>query len=129
MKRILIFEGAGMPGAEASKNTIGNCRVRTAFHLDDGKEVYLELHGWDWNGPRNKRPACYKWKYTGFIDYLYGVDREGIPESFEYTKENILKLVNSLGASFDEIEVDNEHYRVFADGTGTKYNYGERVTE
>ena len=37
--KTLYFEGAGWEGAEISKNTIGNCRIRTAFHTIDGEEV------------------------------------------------------------------------------------------
>ena len=43
--KVLYFEGAGWSGADISKATIGNCRIRTAFHLDDGRAVYLEIIG------------------------------------------------------------------------------------
>lgn len=43
--KTLYFEGAGWSGADISKATIGNCRIRTAFHLDDGRAVYLEING------------------------------------------------------------------------------------
>lgn len=39
--KTLVFEGAGWSGAERSKETIGNCRIRTAFHLVDGRDVLL----------------------------------------------------------------------------------------
>lgn len=37
MSKTLYFEGAGWSGADSSKATIGNCRIRTAFHLDPGR--------------------------------------------------------------------------------------------
>lgn len=130
MKRILLFEGAGMASCETSRNTIGNCRVRTAFHLDDGRAVYLELLGWH----RTKNsPPWYKWTYTGWVDSLHGIGMENVPVDmlpFEYNHENVMRLLKELGATFDDFEVVNDQsYRVFADGTGTKYNFGERVTE
>ena len=42
-RKVLYFEGAGWSGADISKATVGNCRIRTAFHLDDGRKVYLEI--------------------------------------------------------------------------------------
>src|SRR5699024_9418318 len=38
MSKTLYFEGAGWSGADSSKATIGNCRIRTAFHLDPEKK-------------------------------------------------------------------------------------------
>ena len=61
----LFFEGAGWSGADISKKTIGNCRIRTAFHLDDGRGVYLEINGF---GRTKSSSPVYQWKYTGFID-------------------------------------------------------------
>lgn len=66
--KTLYFEGAGMAGADISKATIGNCRIRTAFHLDNGKPVYLEITA----GERTKRNIeVYKWRYTGFVDACF----------------------------------------------------------
>nr|WP_325241674.1 hypothetical protein [uncultured Oscillibacter sp.] len=42
--KTLYFEGAGWSGVDVSKATIGNCRTRTAFRLDDSRAVYLELN-------------------------------------------------------------------------------------
>ena len=53
--KTLYFEGAGWEKAERSINTIGNCRVRTAFHLDNGKGVYLEIVCGEMLGERNSR--------------------------------------------------------------------------
>lgn len=45
--KTLYFEGAGWEKAERSINTIGNCRVRTAFHLDNGKGVIRHYNGYN----------------------------------------------------------------------------------
>ena len=135
MKQVktLYFEGAGWSGADISKATVGNCRIRTAFHLKDGRAVYLEILG----GERTKHStSVYKWQYTGFVDSCYYItdDREnddcnkhrvrlpgtgnGSVENnvhFEYTEAEILRFVNSLGADFEAIKVlpDLGGYRVF----------------
>lgn len=145
--KTLYFEGAGLSDADISKATIGNCRIRTAFHLDDGRPVYLEITG----AERIKRslPAIYRWKYTGFVQSCFYIT-DDIPNDdenkhniqqinhnwiwkfvFEYTEAAILKFVNSLGASFTAIKVvpDLGGYRVFREkynnhGSG-RYNYGD----
>lgn len=140
--KILYFEGAGWSGADISKATIGNCRIRTAFHLDDGRAVYLELHG----SERTKHSApCYQWQYTGFVTDLFYItdekpnddcnrhsirltDRDRI---FEYTETHILQFVNGLGASFDAVKVvpDLGGYRVFPESRSCNgpegYYYGD----
>jgi hypothetical protein len=127
--KTLYFEGAGC----APRADVPNCRIRTAFHLDDGRPVYLEISGMETT--RCTAP-CYK-KFTnyGIIDHLHfanctsGDDRqEFVIEpgyAFEYTMANILSLVNSLGASFDTVEVlpSLSGYRVHAEGGG--YHYGD----
>lgn len=64
--KTLYFEGAGWSGADISKATVGNCRIRTAFHLDDGRAVYLEIIG----SERTKHSSLeiHQWPYTGFVD-------------------------------------------------------------
>lgn len=52
--KTLYFEGAGWSEADISKATIGNCRIRTAFHTTDGRAVYLEL-GCCAVSPKDKR--------------------------------------------------------------------------
>ena len=132
MKRILRLEGAGMASAEVSRNTIGNCRCRTAFHLDDGRAVYLEFHGWDYKNGVFKAP----WRYTGWVEFLHTIG-PGTPilydirnpKYFKYDHDNVLKLINGLGASFDDFVVVNDNsYRVHGEQYGT-YNFGEVVTE
>lgn len=131
-KKILYFEGAGCSGADVSKATIGNCRIRTAFHLDNGNAVYLEICGME--RPKTARDnkalgGLYKWKYTGFVDSCYYItddkpnddcNKHSIKArnsvTFEYNETEILKFVNGIGASFDEIKVvpDLGGYRVFS---------------
>ena len=128
----LYFEGAGWSGADISKATVGNCRIRTAFHLDDGRSVYLEIIA---SEVTKNSPVAYKGlTYAGFVDdchYIIGSGEYGdrFPRGsfapFEYNRSSILQLVNSLGASFDAVEVlpDLAGYRVHADKGG--YNYGD----
>ena len=142
-KKVLYFEGAGWSGADISKATIGNCRIRTAFHLDNGQAIYLEIIG----SERSKysSPKVHQWRYTGFVDACFYItdDQPNDDENkhwihlddkdriFEYTEAAILRLVNSLGASFTGVMVvpDLGGYRVFpeehsCEGPGG-YNYGD----
>lgn len=142
--KILYFEGAGLSDADISKATIGNCRIRTAFHLDNGKAVYLEIIGSE--RTRHKGVQSHPWQYTGFVDCCHYITDE-IPnedvnlhrivnrnwDRFEYTEKAILRYVNRLGASFDAIKVvpDLGGYHVFPSnrpsGHGTdSYNYGDQ---
>lgn len=149
--KILYFEGAGLSSADISRATIGNCRIRTAFHLDDGRAVYLEITG----NERSKHcnPAVYRWRYTGFVVAVHYITDDDpnddfnkhrivLPwekkcggwvqaRTFEYTEEAILKYVKNLGASFDAVKVvpDLGGYQVFQeshpfDGPDV-YNYGD----
>lgn len=149
--KVLYFEGAGWSGADISKATIGNCRIRTAFHLDDGRAVYLEIIGSE--RTKHSNPNISRWKYTGFVDCCYYITddkpnddcnkhRVVLPgekrcggwvnaKTFEYTEADILKYVNRLGASFDAVKVvpDLGGYRVFPEdrscGGPDGYNYGD----
>lgn len=142
-EKMLFFEGAGWSGADISKATIGNCRIRTAFHIDNGQAIYLEIIG----SERSKysSPKVHQWRYTGFVDACFYItdDQPNDDENkhwihlddkdriFEYTEAAILRLVNSLGASFTGVKVvpDLGGYRVFpeehsCEGPGG-YNYGD----
>ena len=57
MSKTLYFEGAGC----VPRGDLENCRIRTAFHLDNGKRVYLEISGFE-------ADSRYKGKYK-FIGY------------------------------------------------------------
>lgn len=140
--KTLYFEGAGWSGADISIATIGNCRIRTAFHLDNGRAVYLEMTG----SERTKYSTeLYQWQYTGFVHYChyitndnpnddqnqYNIHLKASDRVFEYTESEILRIVNGLGASFDEIKVvpDLGGFRVFPEKNSCSgldgYNYGD----
>lgn len=135
-KKILYFEGAGLSNAPISKATIGNCRIRTAFHLNNGKAVYLEIIGME----RTKEDT-YPWKYFGFVDFCCYIDDHGkhsiplrfVRRRFGYTESEILKIVNSLGADFDAIKVvpDLGGYPVHKEHKAKSienYNYGDEFS-
>lgn len=137
MKKTLYFEGVGWSGAEISKATIGNCRIRTAFHLEDGRAVYLEILGVEVT--KNTAPVLKAFApYAGYVDHCHYITDEvpnddsnkyriQVPKtSFHFDKESILSLVNEMGASFDEIMVvpDLGGYRVFRNNAAA-YNFGD----
>lgn len=130
--KTLYFEGAGI----VPRGDLENCRIRTAFKLDNGSKVYLEVTGF----PADKR---YK-KYTNMatVDYLHFItgdiddcnknriyDKDGSAiervKHFEYNRKNLLQFVNDLGASFDNIVIlpDLAGYRVHKSGHG--YNFAD----
>lgn len=134
--KTLYFEGAGMESADISKATVGNCRIRTAFHLDNGDKVYLELSG----KFADKRRECERpFVHAGFVDFCYLITYDGddcnkhaLPyqndgKCFEYDHKGILEVVNSLGASFKQIKVLPKlaGYRVFGH-KASEYNYGDQ---
>ncbi len=134
MEKILYFEGAGWADADTSKATdVGNCRIRTAFRNDKGEAIYLELTSCEVS--KHSAPSLEKYTFAGFVDschYILGDDDENKhcihhrnSKTFEYTKANILKFVNSLGCSFSEVVIlpDLAGYRVFKDGGG--HNFGD----
>lgn len=125
----LYFEGAGWSGADISKATVGNCRIRTAFHLDDGQPVYLEISAFEVS--KYSAASCKEFRYAGTVDHFFYICEDGERytrkhfQHFEYNSDEILRLVNSLGASFDAVEVlpDLSGYRVHGDKGA--YNYGD----
>ena len=133
-KKVLYFEGAGWSGADISKATVGNCRIRTAFHLDNGKAVYLEIIA----STSTKTNPPY---YTGWVEschYITGSSDDcncsrikPSRTSFEYNHAEILRFVNSLGCSFDSVEVvpDLGGYRVTREDFRYRmedYNWGDQ---
>ncbi len=128
MKKILYFEGAGW----VERGEVENCRIRTAFHNDKGEAIYLELSGIEVNKYNVKRFPNFK--NVGLIDfchYILGDDDENKHRinikkgGFEYTKRNILSIVNSLGCSFDKVVIlpNLAGYRVFKNSGG--HNFGD----
>ena len=146
--KVLVFEGAGC----AWMNGVSNCRIRTAFHNDDGKQIYLEIEGYvpnksiksskHWKG---MDASC--WPAYGIVMFAHeitgnGREKDDCNESrfdcernddylFEYTEDNILKFVNDyFGCSFDSIHIDNVRYGygVHADaGEKNAYHYCDDV--
>lgn len=120
--RTLYFEGAGCEGTNV--NDVENCRIRTAFKTDDGREFYLELLSGYENYPKGNIPEeIQKWSETitfpcrnnhNFIsfgnmiivDFCFEIHNgNGDCNNFRhpierkrtmmpYTKANILRLVN-----------------------------------
>ena len=129
--KTLYFEGAGC----AARADLPNCRIRTAFHLDNGNIVYLEIFGMETT--RCTAPCYQKFTNYGVVDHCFcitGTWDDGTSRhkfecggyAFEYCKAGVLALVNSLGASFNDIEVlpDLAGYRVHGDGRNT-YNLAD----
>ena len=129
--KTLYFEGAGC----TSRGDVSNCRIRTAFHLDNGNAVYLEISGMETT--RCTAPIYQKFTNYGVIDHCFcitgtwddGTSRHKCERSgfaFEYCQKEILRFVNSLGASFDAIKVlpDLAGYRVHGDGRN-EYNFAD----
>ena len=126
----LYFEGAGSFGCcDTAEELRGNCRLRTMFHDDQGRAVYLEIG-------MNKtagRLYVYSCNYIGKDDYKMlrlPVERDG--KRREYTPEGILALLDEIGAHFDAVEVLPRlaGYQVFADeyrsgGTEAEYMRGD----
>ena len=129
--KTLYFEGAGC----VARADLPNCRIRTAFHLDNGNAVYLEVSGMETT--RSTAPCYQKFTNYGVVDHCFCItgtwdDGTSLHKSarsgfaFEYCQSEILAFVNSLGASFDAIEVlpDLAGYRVHGDGRN-EYNFAD----
>lgn len=129
--KVLYFEGAGcVPRGEVS-----NCRIRTAFHLNNGQPVYLEIIGTEVTKHSGDTVKMYG-PYAGIVQSCFEIHAADACEdenahtiqrgiSFRYTYADILRFVNSLGASFDRVEVLDSGYRVFDSDGG--YRYGDLV--
>jgi hypothetical protein len=131
MTKILYFEGAGC----VPRGEVENCRIRTAFTNDKGEKIYLEMSGIEVTKNSSKKSIA-EYTNAGFIDSCHYITNEGDDENkhsiyhrntktFEYTKLEILNIVNSLGCSFDEVAIlpDLAGYRVFKDREG--YSFGD----
>lgn len=123
----LYFEGAGSFGCcDTAEELRGNCRLRTMFHDDKGRAVYLEiLSGMNKTAGRLYVDSCH---YIGKDDYKMlrlPVERDG--KRREYTPEGILALLDEIGAHFDAVEVLPRlaGYQVFAD----EYHSGDTEAE
>lgn len=152
MTKTLYFEGAGCNGANAEYNGL-NCRIRTAFHNNDGEMIYLELNGAHPNkyqakeAKKNKITLPSTYMYVDFAHYI--TDDPKIDDcndsriktidydemiKINYTLENIMNFVNTqFNCSFDSVVIldDLAGYRVFTDkprkgwGTSEEFNFGD----
>lgn len=129
-EKVLYFEGAGC----VPRGDMENCRIRTAFTLDNGKQMYLEIIGSEVT--KHMHESYRRFENAAFVDFCFYIT--GGPDDcnesrhpaerkthFEYCHSEVLRFVNSLGASFTRVEVlpDLAGYRVHRDGGG--YNYGD----
>ncbi|WP_207644611.1 hypothetical protein, partial [Clostridioides difficile] len=119
MKKILLFEGAGMDIYEEGSD-VGNHRIRTAFINGNGDKIYLELEGNIQNCKISKR---FGW-YT-HIDHCFNISMSTdenvssikLNNTFfnGYSKSDLTKYINkNFNCKFDTIEVLDwmEGYRV-----------------
>ena len=129
--KVLYFEGAGC----VPRGDVENCRIRTRFINNEGKEIYLEILGFE---VTKHHSNIYK-QYKNFasIDFCFENNcneksrlRELEHNHFEYTKENILSWVNeNLNCSFEGVQIldDTKGYRVH--GGCNTYNLMENYLE
>lgn len=133
--KVLYFEGAGWSGADTSKNTIGNCRVRTAFTNNEGKQIYLEISaGYNYN---KKKVIERYWLHIDYAFYITGgkddcnnsqikYDWQNVRNNYNYSKEDITKWINeNLNCSFNTIEVLPDLGGYKAHGDNKTYNLME----
>ncbi len=112
----LVFEGAGWPEADSSKATdLQNCRIRTKFTNDYGKNVYLEV-GEDIKGCMYVS-HCY---YCDMDENDKGSRLVKVKDwqgNFSYCKASLLQFVNKYcGTSFTDTHTDNTgKYYVFSE--------------
>ena len=143
--KVLYFEGAGWSEADTSINTIGNCRVRTSFINNEGKQIYLEMGtGFIYNEKSKKEIERY-YLHIDHVFYITGdnddcnknqikYDWKNSKDNYSYSKEDITRWVNNnLNCSFDTIEVlpDLGGYRVHGDNSTynlmENYNYNPEL--
>ena len=130
--KTLYFEGAGC----VPRGEVENCRIRTAFRTDGGKAMYLEIYGEEigkTSSPISKSHAPYGGWITDvcfIVNGKNGVEYEYVEKHnhivIDYNRASILKFVNSLGCSFDDVVVlpSLAGYRVFGEKQG-QHNFGD----
>lgn len=144
--KTLYFEGAGY----VALGDVENCRIRTAFHNNEGRAIYLELSGIERNKYTSEHIPYYNNRTIGFVDFNYYITESlddcnqsgvfDVPEGirverkhYEYSKNGILNFVNkTLYCDFDEIKVCDsfDGYRVHKENPISykgidKYNFME----
>lgn len=152
--KTLRFEGLGIPEADRSKETVGNCRIHTASHTVDGRRIYLEM-GCGGKSHANLRYPGYVYRcheITGDPDdackhslmhsfrdrtvielpaktWPYPMPAETrismSVRRFPYDVAGILRIVNFLGGDFDSIYIDNDTKGYHVLDDHGGYNYGD----
>lgn len=142
----LLFEGAGC----VPRGDLENCRIRTAFTNDEGKQIYLEITGskttkYTPDHLRQYENAAHVWHCFYITDETPNDDcnlhRIYEPHggkslefvNFEYSRAALLRWVNAnLHCSFEDIAISDGFapgaYRVFSDQPN-KYNFMEDYTK
>lgn len=142
MKKTLVFEGAGC----VPRGDLENCRIRTAFTNDEGKQIYLEITGSKTtkHTPEHLQQyenAAHVWHCFYITDETPNddcnkhriIDPHGKKSldfaNLEYSRAAILAFVNkNLHCSFESLAIVDGYipggYRVFADKPDT-YNMME----
>jgi len=119
INKTIKFEGAGWEGADISKATdMQNCRVRTTFINNEGKQIYLEIGCVD-NRKKLSMYSRYKnmdipW-HISFLFYTNDKSRSCSDdfrylynETQEFNKANVLHLLNKhCNASFENVQTIN----------------------
>lgn len=131
--KTLYFEGAGM---DCLNSDIKNCRIRTAFHNEEGDKFYIELGGWSSSKVSDNIIA-------GHVDTCFKITDDTRNDEnmrqigrlrhyrFDWNKQNILKIIKSINPTFDNIEVlpDLAGYYVFSDNSfGDEFIYDAELT-
>lgn len=143
--KTLYFEGAGWSGADTSINTIGNCRIRTSFINNEGKQIYLEMGAGTIYNKKCKNEIERYYLYIDFCFYVTGgeddcnnsrihFDWQNLKDNYNYTKKDIIRWINeNLNCNFDTIEVlpDLGGYSVHGDNSTynlmENYNYNPEL--
>lgn len=140
MIKKLLFEGCGWSGTE-SDSDIGNCKLRTAFHDDNGRPILLEICGNAKKFLTDKSLASRYGDFVGFVDKAYyikitdslidlwfGEREKAIDDDkkiFKWTRSGIIELLKQLNTTVEKIEIDNSHtYRVYTEDDNL-YCYGD----
>lgn len=143
----LLLEGAGA----VPRGGLSNCRIRTAFTNDAGKQVYFEAQGIS-KPPRHsiyrKAFADIPWEDYGSTDFAFeitgrydDINQRRLPQQqhagrpvdlgeFPYTSQGLRDYINrQFGCSFDTVRIVNDgSYRVHGPG-GYTFGDGTRQQE
>ncbi|MEK4025476.1 hypothetical protein [Sporosarcina sp. FSL W7-1283] len=139
--KTLYFERAGMDfysNEQTDQSDVGNFRIRTSFFDNDGVQHYVEVS----NGHRPKKNNKSKDEYYLSVQHFFDVgeqldnpNRKVCKEfddhylrTLDYTKENIIKLINdNLNCNFESMVVLDRFYDYHVhDGKGL-YNAMEFI--